>query len=225
MSNLSIDDLAHTISDLLAERAAPIIVAIDGPSGGGKSTIAQAVTALLPATLVGSDDFFAADLTRAEWDARSGPERARDAIDWQRLRRCALEPLRAGRRALWQPFDFSAGERADGSYGMASHIEERAPAPVIVVEGAYSSRPELADLLDLTVFVAAPEEVRRARLEAREEGTFIQAWHERWDVAEAHYFQHVRPPQSFDIVIDTVAGRLRDLRPRESGAPLLPNER
>ena len=220
-----IDALVRIVSDLLAERGAPIVVAIDGPSGAGKSTIAQAVTAILPATLVSSDDFFAAELTRAEWDARSGMERARDAIDWVRLRRCALEPMHAGRRAVWHPFDFAAGERANGSYGLAAHVEEREPAPIVVVEGAYSSRPELSDLVDLTVLVDAPDLVRRARLAAREEATFLAAWHQRWDVAEAHYFHHVRPPQSFDIIIETDRGVMHDRRPREPGAPLLPNDR
>jgi uridine kinase len=140
-------------------------------------------------------------------------ERARDVIDWARLRRCALEALRAGRRAAWHPFDFAAGERADGSYGMSPHVEEREPAPIIVVEGAYSSRPELADLIDLTVFVDAPESVRRARLAARKEAGFLEAWHERWDAAEAYYFREVRPKESFDVVVDTVAETVRDCRP------------
>ena len=88
-----------------------------------------------------------------------------------------------------------------------------------------SSRSELSDLVDLTVFVDAPEVVRRARLAAREEAAFLEAWHQRWDMAEAHYFQHVRPPESFDIIIETVRGIIHKRRPREPGVPLLPNER
>ena len=210
--NRIVDELRCVVDDLLASRGAPITIALDGPSGAGKSTIAGALNAVLPATLIASDDFFAAQLTRAAWEARSARERARDAIDWLRLRRDVLEPLRAGKRAVWHPFDFAAGERADGSYGMSAHAEEREPAAVILIDGAYSARPELADLLDLAVLIDAPATVRRARLAAREDASFLKAWHERWDSAEAYYFTQVRPPQSFDVVVDTSTATVRDLR-------------
>jgi len=72
------------------------LVAIDGRSGTGKSTIAAALAVALQASVVPSDDFFAAHITDAEWDARDAATRARDAIDWRRLRREAVEPLLAG---------------------------------------------------------------------------------------------------------------------------------
>ena len=79
-------------------------------------------------------------------------------------------------------------------------------------------------MVDLTVLVDAPDLVRRGRLAAREEPAFLEAWRQRWDVAEAHYFHHVRPPDSFDIIIETDRGVMHDRRPREAGPPLLPNE-
>jgi hypothetical protein len=39
----------------------------------------------------------AAQVTDAEWDARSAPQRADHALDWRRLRSEALEPLLAGK--------------------------------------------------------------------------------------------------------------------------------
>jgi uridine kinase len=106
---------------------------------------------------------------------------------------------------------------------MATHVEQREPAPVIVIDGAYSARPELADLLDLTVLVDAPESVRRARLEAREEPAFLHAWHQRWDDAERYYFGQVRPIESFDLVVDVITGSVQELRRTDPLAPLLPN--
>ena len=93
--------------------------------------------------------------------------------------------------------------RADGTYGMRAALTKRHPAAVIVLDGAYSARPELADLIDLTVLVDAPLQFRHARLAAREAACFLEAWHRRWDDAEAHYFTHVRPPSSFDLVVST----------------------
>lgn len=188
-------------------RGAPIVIALDGPSGSGKSTIARELAAETHATLIPTDDFFAAQLTAAEWDARSAAERARDVLDWRRLR-VVLEALRQGQPAHWYPFDFAAGERADGSYPMSTTPVEREPAPLIIVEGAYSTRPEVGDLIDLTVLVDAPIAIRHERLAARESRAFIEAWHRRWDDAERFYFTHVRPASSFTVIIDTTADAL-----------------
>ena len=194
----TIVDAAHRLLD---ERGPYIVIALDGPSGAGKSTIATALIDLLPAVVIPTDDFFAAEITTGGWDARGAAERARDAIDWRRMRRSALEPLLSGRSASWHPFDFAAGTRSDGTYAMALEPVRREPAPVISLDGAYSARPELADIIHLSVLVDTSASVRRTRLEAREDPAFLAAWRDRWDVAEAHYFTHVRPPSGFDLVV------------------------
>ncbi len=188
---------------LRAVRGDPLLVAVDGASGAGKSTLAANLAAAAQGVIVPSDDFFAAEITTGEWDARSAAERARDAIDWRRLRRDALEPLRAGHRAAWFPFDFTSGERPDGTYAMSAVQVHRDPAQTIVLDGAYCSRPELADLIDLSILVEAPAEIRQRRLASREAAVFLANWHARWDEAETHYFTHVRPRGAFDLVVGT----------------------
>jgi uridine kinase len=161
---------------------------------------ARLAEALAPAVIVPSDDFYAAHISNAEWEVRSPAERARDAIDWRRLRAEALEPLLAGRRAKWHPFDFEA-PRPDGTYPPRARPETRPPARLIILEGAYCARPELSDLIDFSILVDAPQAVRHARLGAREEPAFLAAWHARWDAAEAHYFTQVRSTAAFDLVV------------------------
>ena len=111
---------------------------------------------------------------------------------------------RASRRK-WHPFDFAGGVRPDGTYAMRSDFVEREPALVIVLEGAYSTGCALADLIDLTVLVDAPREVRHERVQAREEQEFLAAWHTRWDAAEEVYFTKIRPRSSFDLVVTSKA--------------------
>jgi uridine kinase len=195
--------IVERVRRIRSERGEPVLVALDGQSGAGKSTIATRVASAVAATLVPADDFFAATIPDAEWEARSPSERAADALEWRRLRREALEPLLAGRPARWVAFDFAAGCRPDGTYAMQAASTKRSPAPVIVLDGAYTARPELADLIDLAVLVTAAPDVRRARLIAREEAAFLAAWHARWDPAEAYYFTHVCPPERFDLVVMT----------------------
>ena len=193
-------ELASQIRARARLRDGVAIVAIDGRSGAGKSTVAAAVAERVGATVVPSDDFFAASITDREWESKSPEQRAGDAIDWKRLRRDALVPLRAGKAARWVAFDFVARKLADGSWPLAQEPTERSPASIVIVEGAYSSRPELADLLDLTVLIQAPAAVRQARIAAREDPSFLIAWHARWDAAEDYYFRSVRPPSAFDLV-------------------------
>ncbi|OLB51063.1 MAG: hypothetical protein AUF60_00795 [Gemmatimonadetes bacterium 13_1_20CM_69_28] len=180
-----------------------LVVAIDGRSGSGKSTVAEAVARAIDAVIVPCDDFFAAGVSDAEWDRRTPAQRAADAIDWRRLKREALEPLRTGRPARWHAFDFSAGPRRDGTYPLQRTPTERGPKPVVLLDGAYSARPELADVVDLTVLVEAAPTTRETRLAAREATDFLRQWHARWDPAEAYYFTHVCPPSTFDVVLRT----------------------
>lgn len=179
----------------------PFLVALDGRSGSGKSTIATQLARQLDAALVQSDDFFAANIPDPAWDSRTAAEKVRDGIDWRRLRVEALEPLLAGQVARWHAFDFVSGIQPDGTYLMLADYEERQPNEIIIVDGAYAARPELADLIDLAVLVEIPDDVRRARLALREDAAFLTAWHARWDEAEALYFTQIRPPAAFDLVV------------------------
>ena len=196
-----IQTVVDAVQRLLDELGPPIVIALDGRTGAGKSTMAAALVDRLPATVIPTDDFFAADITNAGWDERTAAERARDAIDWRRIRESVLEPLLAMRPASWHPFDFAAGTRPDGTYPMASNAVRREPAPVIILDGAYSARPELADVIDLCVLVEVSTSTRLTRLAARDDPAFRVAWHDRWDAAESYYFTNVRPPAAFDLVV------------------------
>lgn len=193
--------IVQRVQSLRSEKNRPLLIAMDGGSGSGKSTVAFAVAEELGAALVPGDDFFAAHITDEAWVQRDAKARAADCIHWQRLRREALEPLLAGKRARWHPIDFASGVRWDGTYGVLAGFVECAPAAVIVLDGAYSARPELSDLIDLAVLIDAPIALRHERLRAREEKSWLEAWHARWDEAEEYYFTHVRPASSFDLVI------------------------
>jgi uridine kinase len=155
----------------------------------------------MDAVVVPLDDFFAAHIPDWEWDTRSVAQRAQDVFDWQRLRAQALEPLLASQSARWRPFDFAAGLRPDGTYALSEQSVERHPAPVIILDGAYSASPAIEDLIDITVLVDVPVAERHRRLAQREDAQFIQRWHAVWDHVERYYFTQVRPDASFDLVV------------------------
>ena len=186
-----------------ASGKAPLVVGFDGRSGAGKSTLASQVAGETGAAVVPMDNFFAASILDAEWDRMTVEERWANVFEWQRIRSEAIVPLIAGRVARWRPFDFDTGPRADGTYGMKTSTTEVEPASIIIIDGAYSSGPQLADLIDLTVLVETLDEERRARLGRREKAEFLAQWHARWDAVEDFYFSHGRPRNSFGLIVTT----------------------
>ncbi|MDQ7793526.1 MAG: hypothetical protein RDU89_03810 [bacterium] len=154
----------------------------------------------LGAALVRSDDFYAAHIPDAEWDSMSAAEKVADVIDRRRLHAEALGPLLRGEPANWHPFDF-AGVRPDGTYPLCKEPVRCLPAPVVVLEGSYSSQPEIVHLVDLSVLVESPQDARHRRVSAREDAVFLSSWHARWDEAEDYFFSQVRPKSSFDVVV------------------------
>lgn len=71
----------------------------------------------------------------------------------------------------------------------------------MILEGAYSARPELADLLNLRVLLDVPDDTRQSQLTAREGDRYRMQWEARWAEAEEFYFLSVMPPQAFVLVI------------------------
>ncbi len=188
--------MVYEIHQLLKHKN-PVLVALDGRSGTGKSTIAQAIASRVEGGIVLGDDFYSGGNDDA-WQELSAAEKVEKVIDWQRMRTQALEPLLAKRQASWHPLDFLP---EIGWVGWKNEIVTLQPTPVILVDGVYSARPELADLVDLAVLVEANEEERRKRLVMREGQGFMQRWHALWDSAEDYYFTDVCPRSSFDIIV------------------------
>jgi para-aminobenzoate synthetase len=181
----------------------PIVVALDGGSGAGKTTIAESLMRLTEIALVPLDDFYQTGTPESEWPHKTVEQRLNGVFDWSRVRSEALEPLLAGKPGRWHAFDFIRGLGKSGTYSLKKEVTEVAQAPTILIEGAYSASPPLRDLIDLTILIHVQNTTRHLRTAVRErDGTdFLATWHAIWDEVEAYYFQHVCPPESFDLVI------------------------
>jgi uridine kinase len=194
--------ILNEIERVRARLKRPVVVALDGGMGAGKSTIAGRIARLTEVALIHHDDFYQTVIPESELPRITVRERLDAVFDWSRVRSEALEPLLAGRPRRWHAFDFTRGLGDQGTYSLQQEVTEVAPAPTIIVEGAYSASPRLRDLIDLTVLVDVPTEMRHARaLERGEDARFLEQWHEIWDDVETYYFNHVCPPESFDLVV------------------------
>lgn len=203
-----VDRLATRIAELAVDRHRPLIVALDGPSGAGKSTLAVRLAGVvrsrpplaiaepgLPALAVIEGDDFYAGGSPEDWDAMSARQKVDHVIDWRR-QRPVLDELRRGRPAGWYPYDWEA---FDGR--LATEARRCPPSPVVLLEGVYSGRPELADLVDLRVLLETPDALRRERLIRREGDDYADAWFARWTEAEELYFGSIMTPACFDLVL------------------------
>ncbi len=138
------------------------VVAVSGPVGAGKSTLAARLSGCVLAT----DDYLP--------DYALVPEHERDEprhLDWARLR-ANLLALRRGEPARVPVWSFQSHRRED-----ERTVHPPGPAgpalpgtiPLIVVEGIHALCDTLADAVDLRVFVHAPAPERLARWCAMEE--------------------------------------------------------
>lgn len=184
------------IEQQLEGRDRPLLVGLDGRSGAGKSTLAAAVAQRLPSVAVIKGDEFYSGGAQEEWDERTAEEKSSVVIDWRR-QLAVLESLGAGQAARWHCYDWEA---FDGRLVVEPTVTP--PADVVILEGAYSCRPELAAHLDATVLLLISDEERLERLLDRDGQTHRDDWLARWTEAEDHYFSTVRPPESFDLVLE-----------------------
>ena len=177
MNPITIPALVEKISTLLSDQPArPVLVALDGRCGSGKTTLAAQLTERFPQSItVHTDDFYLPPSRRV-----TGWEKIPCAnMDIQRLRDEVVAPARAG-----QAFSCQAYSCREGAYLPPRPL---GPAPLVIVEGSYSHHPSLAPYYDIRIFVTCPPDEQARRLRERE-GERYSNFVERWIPLEEGYF-------------------------------------
>lgn len=134
------------------------IVAFDGLSGAGKSTVAGAFAHAVGAPVVPVDHFLLwGDIT--SW--------------WPRFEVEALAPLAAGRPARFRVRDWTGDPLGSGLLDEPVSVE---PAPIVVVEGLTCARGAADPYVTLRVWVEAPVELCLQRGIARDGEVMRDRW-------------------------------------------------
>jgi uridine kinase len=154
------DRLAGVIADLVPGRPR-LAVAFDGPDAAGKTTLADRVARRLgqPAIRAGVDGFHLPCQVRYRRGSRSADGYYRDSFDYPAITGQCLAPFRDGAPVIRTAgFDF----RSDAARGAARDVPA---AAVLIFDGVFLLRPELAGLWDLAVYLrVAPESTLRRAL-------------------------------------------------------------
>ena len=159
----------------------PYVIGVDGPSGAGKTRLAdQLADTLDGAGVVHLDDLYPG------WDGL-------EAV-LPRLVSWVLAPLAQGRRARWRRYDWVVGRYAEW--------HQLAPVTTVIVEGVGAGARVCAPYLDLLVWVEAPEPVRYAQAMARDGVGYRPHWR-RWSAAERAHFGREDTRGRADVVVST----------------------
>lgn len=165
------------------------VVAVDGPAGSGKTTLAAAMSAS-GATVLHLDDLYEG------WSGLEGSL-------WPRLSAQVLEPLRRGVPGRYQRYDWHAG-------AFAEWVDVPVP-DLLVVEGCGSARRAVDPVAVLRVWVEAPDDLRLERGLARDGADAREHWL-TWMADEAAHFARERTRERADVRLDAFGAELADSR-------------
>ncbi|MBB6405314.1 aminodeoxychorismate synthase component I [Arthrobacter sp. AZCC_0090] len=149
---------------------APVIIAVDGRSGAGKTTLAVELAARLrvhhKVSLFHLEDIYPG------WNGL--------AAGIERYVTTVLAPLRNGDAAEWVSWDWQ------NHYDGRSHVT--LPAEIVIVEGVGAAASAARPMLDAVVWVDAPDDERKHRALARDGSTYEQFW-DSWASQEDEWLE------------------------------------
>jgi uridine kinase len=174
---------------LALRRAAPSagatrVVAIDGRSGAGKTSLAVALAGRLDAPVVSLEGLYGG------WD---GLEHGIDLLVSE-----VLEPLAAGQAARVPRYDWVAQEWAEPAV-----LE---PPGVLIIEGVGAGARRAAAFESLLVWLEVPATIRKHRALDRDGETFVPYW-DQWTAQEDLLLAREHTPDRADIVMVTPPDR------------------
>ncbi|MEN0130558.1 MAG: hypothetical protein AAGC49_14025 [Brevundimonas sp.] len=194
-----LEEVARAVPHL----ARPVLVGIDGVDGAGKTTFADALAANMgdrPVLRVSIDDFHHPRAVRHARGRQSPEGFWLDSFDYPAFRSRVLDPLASGGSGLVR---LASHDLASDAYVDPAPVAVPADA-VVVVDGIFLQRPELAAAWDLTVFLDVPFEVTLARMVVRDgapPGVDDPA-NARYVEAQRHYLATCSPADRAGLVVD-----------------------
>ena len=165
------------------------LVALDGPCATGKTTLGGVLSQLYQCPLFHMDDFFLPpERKTAQRLAEPGGN-----VDAERFFAEVLSPLSKGEPVRYRPYRCQSG-----TLGEEILVP---PAPLAVVEGVYSLRPDLQPYYHITCFLDVPWSTRRARLLERGGADVLDRFEKLWIPLEDAYFRAFPIREHCDVVL------------------------
>ncbi|UTT69290.1 aminodeoxychorismate synthase component I [Arthrobacter sp. DNA4] len=165
---------------------APVIIAVDGRSGAGKTTLAVELAARLRAhhkvSLFHLEDIYPG------WDGlAAGVERYVSTV---------LAPLSRGEAATWTSWDWENHYDGDARVTL--------PAEIVIVEGVGAAAEAARPMLGAVIWAESPDDVRRTRALGRDGETYEPYW-DQWAAQEEEWLGRDDVPAHADLRVQNLA--------------------
>ena len=184
--------LTELLTAALAQQPTqPLVLALDGRCGSGKTTLAAQLARQFPASIVlHADDFYLPSAQRVpDWAHIPCAN-----MNLTRLRTEALEPACMGQPVLYRAYSCREGQYLP--------VQTLPAQPLVILEGSYSHHPVLADCETMRVFLTCSKAEQTCRLQARE-GERYANFAARWIPLEEAYFSQYGIEEAADFIVDT----------------------
>ena len=158
-------------------KRSPALIAIEGGSASGKTTLSQLLSRVYDCNVFHMDDFF----LRPEQRTEERFAQAGGNIDHERFLAEVLLPLSQGKSVPYRAFDCS-------TFTLRPAVEI-APKRLNIIEGAYSMHPQLSQFYDFSVFLYITPQLQRKRIEKRNSPDMAQRFFDTWIPLERTYFE------------------------------------
>lgn len=170
------------ISKISSLNARPILIAIDGPAGSGKTSLAnQLAINLKSATTIHMDDLY------------NGWEDALTATLTRHLEEWVLDPLTQHQSVKYQKFDWTNSE-----YGPTVEVSD---VELLILEGVGAAQARIRQQADLTIWIEVGAQIGLARVLNRD-GAQILAYMLKWQERESAHFIKDQTKENSQIFID-----------------------
>lgn len=167
-----------------------VILAIEGGSASGKTTLGEMLREIYGCTVFHTDDFFLRPEQRT-------PERYAEAggnIDRERFLEEVLVPLSRNEAVNYRRFDCS-------TFTLSSAVEI-VPEKLTVIEGAYSMHPSFSEYYDISVFLNISPEFQRERILKRNSPQDAERFFNQWIPLEREYFSKLQIQKNCSMTVD-----------------------
>ena len=194
----TLDALAAEIVALYA--GGRVVVAIDGIDGAGKTHFANDLAVVLTATgrsvfRASIDDFHRSQAERHARGADSPDGFYRDSFDYSTFRRVLLEPFRMGGSTAFVTAAFDHSR----DLPVQSKWRTGPKDAILVLDGIFLNRPELAGLWNYSVWLDVPRDIAEQRMLDRDGPTENT---ERYRGGQDLYLSEVNPRATASSMID-----------------------
>ncbi len=181
-------------SHILRNKEKLSVVAIDGPSAAGKTTLAKRLSEDLDIQVVHTDDFYRprdkdGKLQISEFDGNFDIERFKNEV-----------VANIGGNT---PFEVGAFDCKQGRVVKKLCYQ---PSNCFVIEGSYSHNEKLGNYATLKVFCDVSPKEQEERIKSREGEDGFNRFNSLWIPAVNRYFAHYKVKEKSDIIINNTEG-------------------